>query len=165
MLPSHETQVTSDTKRFFGDFRARLEFTLTPEAAAQGFNAGIQTISSIDGIPYSAEFGNGTMRIVGPVDLYAFISKRASDPKALPALEVKLEKEMPPLVAANYILLIERNDMRLKFSLSGETAPTNSLNPAPAKSGGRSAPNCATRILATGLRNTFNWCCAASRAG
>ena len=122
-MPANETLVSPETDRFFGDCRATLEFTLTAEAAALGFTGGIQSITSIDGIPYVVEVKNGIVRLWGPSDLYVFGNNVNRNKDAPLHLEIKLEKEAPQLVAGHYKLVIERNGTRLKFIVSGESSP------------------------------------------
>ena len=121
-MPANETLVSPETDRFFGDCRATLEFTLTVEAAALGFTGGVQSITSIDGIPYVLEVKSGSARLWGPSDLYVFGNNFNRNKDAPLHLEIKLEKEAPQLVAGHYKLVIERNGTRLKFIVSGESS-------------------------------------------
>src|SRR5207248_2574863 len=76
---------------------------------------GIQSASSgIEGIPFVLEFHGTTARLWAPSDLYAFQNGNKTE---LP-LEVKVEKEIQPLLAGNYKLNIRRLGTRLEFSLS-----------------------------------------------
>ncbi len=109
-----------------GDFRAMLEFTLTSEAAAKGVSLGIQSVSSMPGIPYVVELRNGTARLWGPTDLYAFETHYRGDRNAKLILEPKLEKAAPGLVAGLCKVSIDRDGTRLKFTVTCEPSHPDS---------------------------------------
>ena len=126
-LSAAEMQVTPDSEILFGDWRASLEFTITEEAAARGITAGIQSVTDIAGVPYVLSLKGGVVRLTGPSDLYTFWNTFKQNKDTQLPLEIKLEKEMPPLVAGLYRLQIERNGIRLKFTISGEPSPPETL--------------------------------------
>ncbi|MEI6235657.1 MAG: serine/threonine-protein kinase [Planctomycetota bacterium] len=122
-----DTLVSHEGEILFGDWRANLEFTLTEEAAARGFTAGIQSVTDIGGVPYVVALKGNTVKLWGPSDLYAFWNHfRQNRDSALP-LEIKLEKEIPPLVPGYYRLAIERNGIYLKFKLTGDPSPSDAV--------------------------------------
>ncbi len=124
-LSASDMLVTPDTKILFDDWRTTFEFTLTEEAAAQGITTGIQSVTDIAGVPYVLSIKGSVIRLTGPNDLYGFWNTYKQNKDTPLPMEIKLEKEMPQLVAGLYRLSVERDGIRLKFTLSGEPSPVD----------------------------------------
>lgn len=122
--------VSPEEFRFYGDVDANVEFNLsdaffaptTDPLKAPRVRIGLQSMGSFkgyDGIPYVAEFGAGSVRVIGPVDLYGHTSPSEGEKRGPPRLEVKAEKQAPNLVPGQYTLNLHREGTALQFRLVG----------------------------------------------
>ncbi|MCY3021690.1 MAG: hypothetical protein NTW87_21980, partial [Planctomycetota bacterium] len=83
---------------------------------------GLQSVAKgFDGIPFLAEFGGGSVRVLGPLDLFTHTSFADGDKKgqAPLKLEVKAEKDAPDFIPGQYTLKLHREGTALGFKLTG----------------------------------------------
>ena len=82
-LRGSETLVSPEECRSFGDVDAGLFLTLDGWNTEKKLRIGIQSLATgYDGIPYLMEVGGGSIRLIGPVDLYTYTSQGEAAKKA-----------------------------------------------------------------------------------
>ncbi|HEY3319535.1 MAG TPA: serine/threonine-protein kinase [Planctomycetota bacterium] len=118
--------VSPEDLRFYGDVEADIKLRLPDfdpkQSPAPRLRVGIQSIGTakpgLDGIPFLVEFSSGTVRIIGPVDMYAHTNPSDGERHGIPKLEVKAEKVAPSFVKGDYVLNLHREGTHLAFRLT-----------------------------------------------
>ena len=141
-LRGNETLVSPEECRSFGDIEAQLSLTLAEWGPEKRLRIGLESqAAGHDSIPYLLEVAAGSVRLIGPEDLYTYTSpgdagnRLGRPPPGLPPqpapgdpgnkrfagpkLEIKAEKDAPDLVNGAYTLRILRDGMSLSFQLDG----------------------------------------------
>jgi serine/threonine protein kinase len=123
-LPATATEIVlvSPKEYDFSDADTDIYFKVPDAGAEDGLKIGVQTTDKKQGfehIPFLLEFDPGMLRLSGPLNLFQFTTDRAN---TQPHYGPKAEKIRPALQKGDYKLTLHREELLLRFDLSGPTS-------------------------------------------